>query len=213
MTTYAADTLVSVERSRAEIETTLSRYGASRFGYMVGANEAVIGFMAHGKFIKFVLPLPDPNNPEFTVQNYTYLGRVTRTAARAPEAARKLWEQACRSKWRSLGLAIKAKLNAVEEGITTFETEFLAHIVTPGGQTIGERFIPQLDQMQRTGKMPSMMMLEAPKNNHQRADAEVCARTLPAIAGPDDLVAVLNKGLAKRDELQPPFVKQPRIKE
>lgn len=158
--TYAQDTSVPVEKSRAEIEGTLARYGASRFGYMTDERSAMIGFVMNGKAIKFVLPLPNPAAEEFTIQIYTYRGRETSRAPRAPEGARKLWEQACRSRWRSLSLCIKAKLEACAAGITDFETEFLAHIVTPGGQTIGQRMLPQLEEMQRSGKMPVLQLNE-----------------------------------------------------
>ncbi len=165
--TYAQDTSVSVEKSRAEIESILSRYGATRFGYMVGDREAIIGFMANDKFVKFVLPLPDIQSSDFQIKKWFYRGvhQKYRDSKQTPEKARQLWEQACRSRWRSLALCVKAKLEAVSAGITTFEAEFLAHIVIPGGGTLGDRFIPQLNEMQRTGRLPSMMMLEAPKQN------------------------------------------------
>jgi hypothetical protein len=54
------------------------------------------------------------------------------------------WEQACRSRWRALLLCIKAKLEACAVGITTFDSEFLAHIVTGDGRTVAERIVPQL---------------------------------------------------------------------
>jgi hypothetical protein len=161
VTTYAQDTSVSVERSRAEIEATLARYGATRFAYMVGERDAVIGFMANGKFVKFTLPLPNPNDDTFRIQKFYRMGTLLRTAPRSPELARKEWEQACRSKWRSLYLCIKAKLEAVSAGITTFEAEFLAHFVVPGGGTLGDRIIPQLAELQKSGRMPQLMLLES----------------------------------------------------
>ena len=39
---YAKDTSVSVERSRAEIETTLTRYGATAFGYATDEGRAIV---------------------------------------------------------------------------------------------------------------------------------------------------------------------------
>ncbi len=160
MPTYAQDTSVSVERSRAEIESTLSRYGANRFGYMTDERSAMIGFVMNEKAVKFVLPLPNQNDEAFTVRVHTYLGRETGRKPQPPEMARKLWEQACRSRWRSLNLCIKAKLEAVAAGITTFETEFLAHIVLPGGKTVGQKLLPQLDEMQKSGKMPALLLNE-----------------------------------------------------
>lgn len=44
MSGYAQDTSVSVERSRAEIETILAKYGAKAFAYMTSETHAVIGF-------------------------------------------------------------------------------------------------------------------------------------------------------------------------
>lgn len=44
------------------------------------------------------------------------------------------------------GTDVKAKLEAVVSGVSTFETESLAHIVVLStGKTIGECIIPQLD--------------------------------------------------------------------
>jgi hypothetical protein len=161
MSTYAEDTSVPVEKSRAEIEGTLSRYGASRFGYMTSDTEAVIGFVMNGRAIKFFLPLPNPNDEQFTVQVYTYRGRETSRAPRDPLKARKMWEQACRSRWRSLNLCIKAKLEACAAGITTFEQEFLAHIVVGmNGRTVGDQILPALDEISRTGKMPALQLTE-----------------------------------------------------
>lgn len=159
-TTYAGDTSVSVERSRAEIEGTLAKYGASRFGYMTDETYAVIGFVMNGKAIKFALPRPNPAADEFT--KYTYMRANVRRegGVNPPETARKLWEQACRARWRSLNLCIKAKCECVASGITTFEEEFLAHIVTPGGRTIGQRLLPQLAAIVADGKMPSLQLTE-----------------------------------------------------
>lgn len=158
MTTYAADTSVPVEKSRAEIEGTLARYGASRFGYMTHETEAMIGFVMNNKAIKFVLPLPDPKAERFTVQTYVRSGVRRRGGHNTPEQARRLWEQACRSRWRSLALCIKAKLEACAAGITDFETEFLAHIVTPGGQTVGQRLLPQVEEMTKSGKVLALLL-------------------------------------------------------
>lgn len=135
---YAENTSVSVEKSRAEIETILTRYGANRFAYMSDPEMAVVMFEARGRSVRFHLPLPDRNDKKFLT---TPSGKVRRT----PADAYKAWEQACRTRWRALCLCIKAKLEAVESGITTFEHEFLAHFVTFDGRTVGDAIIPQLD--------------------------------------------------------------------
>lgn len=148
--TYAASTSVSTEASRAEIERTLTRYGAQSFAYGWRADQAMIEFAAHDRRIRFVLVLPDKNDPDFWT---TPGGRRQRTA----DAAYKAWEQACRQRWRALALVIKAKLEAVEASISDFEDEFLANIVLPDGSTAGGWMRPQIDEAYRTGQMPPML--------------------------------------------------------
>lgn len=148
MSQYAATTSVSVENSRSEIERTLTRYGAQSFMYGWDQDAAIVQFLAEERRIKFVLYLPDKSDRKFTHHSR---GR------RTPEAAQKEWEQGCRQRWRALALCIKAKLEAVESGISTFEDEFLAHTVLPDGSTAGEWLRPQVAEAYRTGAMPPML--------------------------------------------------------
>jgi hypothetical protein len=150
VTHYAAQTSVPVEKSLGEIKGTLARYGASEFGYMENATQAAIGFKVRGWTVRFVLPLPDRASDEF---RYRIDGRSSRKFLREPAKQHEAWEQACRQRWRALALCIKAKLEAVECGITSFEEEFLAHIVLPTtGQTLGEWAIPQLAESYESGR-------------------------------------------------------------
>lgn len=146
MSTYASQTTVSAEKSRAEIESTLRRFGADQFMYGWEDTRAVIQFRAQERLIRFTLKLPDREDPRFTM---TPAGRKRR----APDAMLKAYEQATRSAWRSLALVIKAKLVAVDDGIVTFEQEFLAHIVLPSGDTFGNWAIPQVATAYETGEM------------------------------------------------------------
>ena len=150
MPRYAEQTTVSVESSRAEIERTLTRYGASCFMYGWGNKVASIQFEMHDRRVRFMLPLPDPNATEFTHTPGRGLER------RKSDAVRE-WERACRQRWRALSLVIKAKLEAVECGITQFEEEFLAHIVLPNNQTFGDFAIPQIAQAYARGTMPPLL--------------------------------------------------------
>ena len=153
MAKFATNTSVSTERSRAEIETVLRRYGASHFGYASAPDKAVIGFQASDRRVKFVVPMPDPNTREFT-------HTAARGTRREPKAAYDEWEKACRQRWRALALCIKAKLEAVECGITTFESEFLAHIVLPNGETMADRALPYIAQAYETNTMPPMITFD-----------------------------------------------------
>lgn len=101
-------------------------------------DRAMVAFQVKDRHVKFVLPMPDKTSREFT---HSPQGRV-----RSKEAVHTAWEQGCRQRWRALALAIKAKLEAVECGIVTFDQEFLAHIVAAGGKTVGEQIIPMLER-------------------------------------------------------------------
>ncbi|MFO7288191.1 MAG: hypothetical protein C0P79_015200 [Gammaproteobacteria bacterium] len=150
MSRFAEKTSVSSEKSRAEIESTLARYGATGFMYGTTATKAVVAFECHGRRVKFELTLPDPGSDEFVFT-------PARRTKRSPEDQYKAWEQAVRQRWRALALVIKAKLEAVETGITEFEEEFLAHIVLPGGQTVGQWMLPQVAAAYETGDMPPLL--------------------------------------------------------
>ena len=158
MSIYAKGTEVSVEKSRAEIEAILARYGASAFAYATNAGKAMIQFQANERRIMFVLELPDRTADRFVY--WTRGGKIYKESKRTPEWAYELWEKECRQKWRCLALAIKAKLEAVASGIATFEDEFMAHIVLPGGKTVGQVMRPQIEQSYKSGKMPPLLGLD-----------------------------------------------------
>lgn len=146
---YAENTSVSADRSRADIERELVRYGASGFGYSWEKREvalsrypgygpkteqrmfATIVFQFKERRIRLDLPMP-----------------TEREAGTVQKA-----EQAQRQRWRALLLVIKAKLEAVESGISTLEHEFLANIVTDSGRTIGETVVPRLNEAVAAGRL------------------------------------------------------------
>lgn len=149
MAQYAKGTDVPTDRSIAEIRKTLRRYGASSFAFGEDEHGAVIGFAAHGRQVRFVLPMPDPANQDYTL---TPTGkRRTETAAEA------LYEAAVRQVYRVFALVIKAKLEAVESGLVEFRAEFLAHLVLPGGQTVGDMVGGKVDEAYATGEVPALL--------------------------------------------------------
>ncbi len=152
MTRYANNTSVSTGKTREEIEKCLIRYGATGFAYGWQDNTALVTFMVKDRRVKFMLPLPDKATRRFT-------HTPDRGKARSVEQIEALFEQECRSKWRALYLVIKAKLEAVESDITTFEDEFMAHIVLPNGNTVGHWMKPQIAEAYRVQKMPSLLMI------------------------------------------------------
>ena len=139
---YAETTEVPVERSRAEIERLLSRHKCSAFasGTDYETREIRIQFRAHGRFVRFVVALP--NRADFSKNS----GGDRRFA------------QAERQRWRALLLVIKAKLESVENAIATFEEEFLAHIILPNGETVGTMVIPAIADAYASGKMTGFLL-------------------------------------------------------
>ena len=147
---YASGTTGSADKSRAEIERTLQRFGADQFTYGWSHDMAMIQFRAAGKVIRFLLEMPDQNDDRFWFT-------PARKTKRSPVQAHAEWEKETRRSWRSLAAVIKAKLVAVDDGITTFESEFLAHIVLPDGSTVGQWALPQVEETYETGEMPAVL--------------------------------------------------------
>lgn len=144
---YAAETKVPVEGSRRELEQVLARYGATAFSYGYDQDQAVVMFAAHDRHVRFVMLIPPVSE-----WAYTATGQARSPASR--DAAR---EKALRQRWRALVLVVKAKLEAVESGLVSFEQEFLAHVVLPDGSTVGQWATPQLEEVYATGSMPAIL--------------------------------------------------------
>jgi hypothetical protein len=153
MPRYAADTTVDVSKSRAEIEALLTKYGATEFSTGWRPGEAMVQFRLKDLTIRFVLPIPERSDAKYR--------RVKRrgywTAATENQIDR-AWEQDKRQRWRALALVVKAKLEAVECGISTLTHEFLAFIVLPNDQQFGvwftDNFLPSI----QAGQMPQLAL-------------------------------------------------------
>lgn len=146
---YAKNTSVPVNRSRDEIEKILTRYGADQFIYCREASIVTIGFRYKRIPIILELNLPDPKDFEET----------PRGRQRTPSAGLQEWEKACRQQWRAMALIIKAKLEGIESGITTFEKEFLAFISLPNGSTVADIALPKITKALQENKMPKLMLM------------------------------------------------------
>ena len=110
---YAEGTVVSVEKSQAQIQSLVRAHGATMFttGWLA-AGEAAVEFTIKGRRVRFTLAAPK--------------GKGSKAGFEAEE----------RRRWRCLLLAIRAKLEIVASGISEFDEEFLAHVVTANGQTV-----------------------------------------------------------------------------
>lgn len=140
---FAATTSVPASRSQEEIRRTLEKYGATGFMFGESGGQALCAFEMKGRRIKFVMELP------------VYGEALTKSRHRMSQDQ---CAQKIRSSWRRLLLAIKAKLECAESGISTFEQEFMAHIVMPDGKTIGQVILPQIDSAYKSGVMPPLLL-------------------------------------------------------
>jgi hypothetical protein len=111
------------------------------------AHRATVQFQAHARIVKFEITLPDPDDPKYRKIKNTYLQRTATGIA-------KIVEQEERTRWRALLLVIKAKLEAVESNIATFEDEFLSHVLLPNQQTVAQYIGPEVARIYETGRMP-----------------------------------------------------------
>lgn len=150
---YAEGTTVPIEKSKAEIEATLRRYGADEFASGWSSKGGAVFFQADGRNVKLFIPAVQASDVETTEKGRTRrAGRLT-SAVEAEE----------RRRWRALLLLVKAKLEAVAMGVSTIEKEFLADIMLPNGDTLGDFIRPQLAESYRTNRLPSFSrMLEGP---------------------------------------------------
>lgn len=153
---YAESTTVPVEKTRAEIERLLVKFKCTQFvvGSDSEARTAMVQFKAQNRIIRFLVQLPDPQDKAYT--------HATAYRRRAAGAYQQALAQAGRQKWRALYLVIKAKLEAVESKIATFEEEFLSHTVLPNDMTVGEVVLPMVEQAYGTGQMPKLLTAGEP---------------------------------------------------
>jgi hypothetical protein len=116
--TYAKHTDVPVEKTKAAIEKLLAQHGATSRGVMQDDTKwiAAIAFVIKGAHFRVDVPLP--NRRHFK-------------SAQAHD-------QAGRSRWRLVLLALKSKLELVALGASTVEREFLASLLLPNGHTVQE---------------------------------------------------------------------------
>jgi len=149
MSMYAATTTVPITRSRAEIEDLLQKHKATQYltAHDTERGVAIVQFKIQNRIVRFTVKLP-------RLDDYAKL-RSRKGSTWSPPASdaqkQAKADQDGRQRWRALLLVIKAKLECVENGIATFEEEFLAHIVLPNDQTVGEAILPRVAQVYEHG--------------------------------------------------------------
>jgi hypothetical protein len=150
MAKYAAGTRIDSSRSEVEIRQLLKKFGASKYAFYEDDQRIGFTFDYEDRRVRIIAQLPDPDADEFA---------MTPSGAQKRSEAAKLqqWQSECNRRWRALAFTIKAKLVSVNEGVRTFEQEFLYDMVLPNNQTVGEYISPQIDQAYLTGKLPPLL--------------------------------------------------------
>lgn len=151
MARYAETTEVSADRSLGQIQALLKQHGASAFSYGEDNAKFGVGFVMEGRSYRFIVPLPQPNDPEI---RFTDTGKE-----RAAGTVQTLLGQGRRQRFRALLLVLKAKLEAVEIGITTLEEEFLPALVLANGETVGQWAKAEIIDRYALREMPRLMAL------------------------------------------------------
>ncbi len=133
---FAQDTSVPVSKTQEELKARLRKAGADQIMVLESDERSALGFRLGAGMYRITVP----------------------TDSRAHNVA-----QDQRRAWRLLGLVMKSKLEAIREGATTIEREFLADRLLHDGRTVGEWAQPQIDQAQAEGRLPNQLLLEGPK--------------------------------------------------
>lgn len=139
-------TTVSVSSSQEQIRKVLRAHGVSRVTFGEGQvpsgegdGYAAVEFVDDDMLVRVYAPIRRPDEDDV---------RARARAARQNQdkAVAASLENEERRIWRVLHWTIKARMEAVEEGLETFAQAFLPHIVDPAtDRTLWERLQPVID--------------------------------------------------------------------
>jgi len=150
MKAFAENTSVSVERSKAELDTLLGKAGANSRGIVSDdqQGQAIVAFALGGGKYRLSVPLPKPS--DFPKSGDAPRGWHGWAETKRAQWRYRQWEQASRQRWRALILVVKSKLEIVRLGLSSAQREFMADLVLSNGQTVsemmatpGNRLLPQ----------------------------------------------------------------------
>jgi hypothetical protein len=149
---YAKTTKVSTDQSEMQIKIMLRKHGALQIAFVEDEVRLGIQFVMNDRHIRFIVPFPKADDEDIC---FTETGKP-RTQAQIKAAL----EQSMRQRYRLLFIIVKAKLEAVQTKVVSFEEEFLAHTVMADGATVGDYIIPKVTLMYETGTMPPLLSFD-----------------------------------------------------
>lgn len=132
---FAEDTSVPVGRTQDEAKERLRKAGADQLAVYESDERSSLAFRLSGRLYRLTVP-HQPNAKDR--------------------------RQDDRRAWRLLLLLLKAKLEAVREGASTIEREFLADMLLGDGSTVSEKIGPELQLAYETGQTPQTLLLTGP---------------------------------------------------
>jgi hypothetical protein len=144
---YAAKTDVPVSKSKDEIEALLTKFGCSAIGMLTEQTRVAVLFERRGLRYRMLLNLTRLEDHQRDNQGYV----------REASAQQRAWEAETRRLWRAFLLVLKSLLVGVDEGIVTAEEALLAYLMLPGGETVGERVIPEMRRASESGQLPPLI--------------------------------------------------------
>ncbi|MFC9773697.1 MULTISPECIES: hypothetical protein [unclassified Pseudarthrobacter] len=144
---YTRGDSYSSEASRKQIRLALENYGATDISFGQRGTTGALAFKGDGRQFRIVMPLLQSEGPMAV--------RGDIAESRLHEANAKVLERLNRKSWHALASAVDAKLGAASAGIASLESEFLAHVVLPGNQTVLDELEPVIDSAYRSGQRPS----------------------------------------------------------
>lgn len=127
---YAERTKVPVAKSQQEVRDMLKKLGADRIAVMEERTGSSVWF-------------------EIAPRGYV----IRSPHAPANKANSDVWH---RESWRALVLLVKAKMVAIQQGITTIEREFLADTIMPDGTTLIEHAPEMIERVYAEGGPPRL---------------------------------------------------------
>jgi hypothetical protein len=145
---YAEGTEVSAEKSRAELESLLDKHGATEVMFHKDSERTTVVFRKNGVMVR--LRVEYPKRADFKKSQQGYV--------RGEPDITKHCDAEWRRIWRAQLLIVKAKLEMIATGGSTFEREFLADMLLADGQTVVEVALPRIMESYQTGQMPSLLL-------------------------------------------------------
>lgn len=146
---YAEGTKVPAETTRLELERLLRAYGASAIVMGWDGDVSTIAFRLQGRHVRYTVKRPSPSD---TIVTHYPSGKPRQRQHYSEAIAAEH-----RRRWRTLLMIVKGKLELIVSGDTSFDDEFLPHVMLADGSTVGEWIAPQIEQTYQTGQMPALV--------------------------------------------------------